>query len=86
MLIEANFFIAIFEKMEGNVKVTFPDFKETETSGLNDREAFFNSIDKISILGEGLKNIDKVKIENIVLKEGEYVRYIPFVKNYKKNL
>ncbi|MGL5716635.1 hypothetical protein [Cetobacterium sp.] len=86
MLIEANFYLAIFEKVEGGVKVTFPDFKEIETFGSNDRVAFFNSIEKISILGEGLKNIDKVKIENIILKEGEYIRYIPFVKNYKKNL
>lgn len=86
MLIEANFYLAIFEKVEGGVKVTFPDFKDLETSGENDRKAFFNSIEKVSILGSGLQNIEKTKIENVILKEGEYVRYIPFVKNYKKNL
>lgn len=86
MLIDSTFYLAIFEKVEGGIKVTFPDFKGIETKGKNDREAFFNSIEKISVLGEGFKDKDKINIDNITLKEGEYFRYIPYVKNYQKNL
>ena len=86
MLIDSTFYLAIFEKVEGGIKVTFPDFNGIETKGENDREAFFNSIEKISVLGEGFKNKEKITIDNITPKEGEYFRYIPFVKKYKKNL
>ncbi|MGL5716636.1 MerR family transcriptional regulator [Cetobacterium sp.] len=80
---DSNFFPAVFKKERKGFSIYFPDIEGAFTCGNDEIQSFLMAMECLSICEEQVLEVKKKKdIKKIPLEKGEYIRYIPFKKDY----
>lgn len=80
---DSHFFPAVFKKERKGFSIYFPDIDGAFTCGDDETEGFLMAMECLSICEEQVAEVTKRKdIKKIPLEKGEFIRYVPFKKDY----